>query len=712
MRIVELELSGFRGFSTTIKFDLDADTVLVIAQNGQGKTSIFDAILWGLSGSVSRLGTEDSKLLSLYSTSGEMYVRLTLRDTDGSLIHLTRSFDGKQQRLMFEINKETYREVGATAKLLEALWPAALTTDDPNLSLSLALTRGVYLQQDLVRHFIESQTEQDRFTAISDLLGTGQITALQVQLDNARSAWSRVTNDLLDEARLKRNRILSLESQIAKVSGFSASEGPIDIQWENWIRHVGALGVELGQLASFDSSDAPLAIDSILKQLQVKRNSAERSKTLAMQLMTDLKAHSEPFLPDENESNKTMSDLQMELETARSVLQETQESAAEERRNQVIRRQSFEELKSLAELALRHLGTKCPVCDQDYDKEATTLRLQRLAESSQSSREPIAQTAIHELAARVERLERTIAAAQAEQSRFSNIRLTHLAWLSDRDRRLRELGIDPTKVAAPTDEVEGILKMLSEDCENLRKAQDQGEALALNIARSSEAARKAEIDKELLAAQSEMGTFDEMLRSRQRTSELATEILDALRESSTEFVDAELKRIEPLLQRIYARIDPHPAFRSVKFLTSFVHRRGRLSMSILDPPAQVSSGSPELVLSSSQINALAISVFLALNIGISRLPLQVAMLDDPLQSLDDINLLGVIDLLRRVKNTRQLLVSTHDARFGDLLARKLRPISAKDRTQVIEIGGWTRQGPSMFAQGEIERDPKPLKIAV
>ncbi len=57
---------------------------------------------------------------------------------------------------------------------------------------------------------------------------------------------------------------------------------------------------------------------------------------------------------------------------------------------------------------------------------------------------------------------------------------------------------------------------------------------------------------------------------------------------------------------------------------------------------------PSLVLSSSQLNVLAVSTFLALNLAIDSLPLQVVALDDPLQSLDTVNLLGLADLLRRV----------------------------------------------------------------
>jgi len=56
MRLVRLEVSGFRGFPFPREFDLDADAVILVANNGIGKTSMLDAILWGLTGSIPRLG--------------------------------------------------------------------------------------------------------------------------------------------------------------------------------------------------------------------------------------------------------------------------------------------------------------------------------------------------------------------------------------------------------------------------------------------------------------------------------------------------------------------------------------------------------------------------------------------------------------------------------------------------------------------------------
>ncbi len=117
----------------------------------------------------------------------------------------------------------------------------------------------------------------------------------------------------------------------------------------------------------------------------------------------------------------------------------------------------------------------------------------------------------------------------------------------------------------------------------------------------------------------------------------------------------------------------------------------------------------EDLLSSSQMNALAVSIFLSLNLGVSSLPLSTAMLDDPLQSLDDVNLLGLIDLLRRLTFRRQLIVSTHDSRFGQLLQRKLRPVAEGQRTRVIELEGWGRNGPQLRSY-DVDDDIRGMRI--
>ncbi len=64
MRITRLSVSGFRGFPGPQSFDLDADAIVIVGVNGQGKTSLFDAVLWGLTGAIPRLGADAQLVLS------------------------------------------------------------------------------------------------------------------------------------------------------------------------------------------------------------------------------------------------------------------------------------------------------------------------------------------------------------------------------------------------------------------------------------------------------------------------------------------------------------------------------------------------------------------------------------------------------------------------------------------------------------------------
>jgi DNA repair exonuclease SbcCD ATPase subunit len=709
MRLAELEIAGFRAFSRAEKFSLDADAVLIVAPNGQGKTSLFDAIFWGLAGTVPRLGGNDKGLLSLYSQTGEMHVRLAIKDAGGQLFHITRSSDGTQQRVTLERAGETFKDTAATARILEQLWPAALMATDPGASFSAAITRSVYLQQDLVRQFLESE-QGDRFNLISDLVGTGRLTELQLQLDTSRSAWSRATNDRLSDSKSLRDRILALEAQVEKLGTSRSNESFSPSEWQTWWHQVGPSEFQSGDVPDWQSYDATLVLDSALKQLQARKNSLERAKVLTEQLIADAEKNANVVLPDRKALTEKLSAIQREVDQDRALLKEAQQAAAAERRRQVARAQESEELKALAQLALRHLGDHCPVCEQAYDKTKTANRLKKLAEVTMDevARSP---QQIRRVAEKAEEHERALIEAEASLKRADLVERNHATWLSDCDRRARELGVDPGASSGLLVQLRKLLAQFAERSSLLQRAQDDGERMALQLARSAESARKNEAEKELSVARQMLHNFEVEQESRQKTWDLATRILEELREAATEFVESELKRIEPLLQRIYSRIDPHPSLRLVKFLTSFTYRRGRLLMSILDPEAEVSSDSPETVLSSSQLNALAVSVFLALNLGVTRLPLQAAMLDDPLQSLDDINLLGVIDLLRRTKDARQLIVSTHDSRFGDLMIRKLRSVKQDQTTRVIELDGWAREGP-IVEQRDGAGDLHPLKIAI
>lgn len=87
--------------------------------------------------------------------------------------------------------------------------------------------------------------------------------------------------------------------------------------------------------------------------------------------------------------------------------------------------------------------------------------------------------------------------------------------------------------------------------------------------------------------------------------------------------------------------------------------------------------SPILYFSAAQTNILSLSVFLASALHAKDdegNPVNVIMIDDPIQSMDSINILSTIDLLRSIclQFDKQVIISTHDENFFKLLQRKIQ----------------------------------------
>ena len=189
MRLLSLELSSFRGFPQRHLFDLDADAVIVVGANGHGKTSLFDGILWALCGRIPRLHDDDARLVSMYSETGQARVKLRLKDSaTGDQFTVIRSFDGKEERVTLETPERLYQGPSAEGRLIDLIWPDAASASDPREALASVLTRSVYLQQDLIRHFVEAASDQERFAAVSELVGAGRVSELQASLERAKKA--------------------------------------------------------------------------------------------------------------------------------------------------------------------------------------------------------------------------------------------------------------------------------------------------------------------------------------------------------------------------------------------------------------------------------------------------------------------------------------------------------------------------------------------
>lgn len=694
MRLTSLEIEGFRAFAEPVAFDLDANAVILVAANGQGKTSFFDAVMWGLAGAVPRIGDTPDLIVSRYGSGGQARVRIGLVDS-GDRLHVTRTFDGVRSRLLLEINGEEVPEAVAEARFAERLWPQADSGMDGISGRIRALERGVYLQQDRLRDFLEADTDAERFSAISELVGVGRITELHAALDRSKRAWSQEVNELgrqVEQLGSEERRLLKFIERLGDADDHTAG---LDRTWSEWWARAQGLGLA-EPTPRIDSPSAHDALDSAVRFLHaIHRRELRRLGVVEEALNFWRKEPSEAAgSPTLQSLHQDSGQLILQIEEVGRDLEAARRTAAERRAGLVKEAERDRELSSLATLALRHLGMHCPVCEQSIDEEAVAQHLRELLATSTGEEESAMEDgAISILVERRQDLEAQKAGLDRlieERSRADRTRQSHLQEIRE---ELHDLGTEGPSDSISASQLSFIVSEIDKRVAELDSVRASGEALALDLARRSESATHRRVMAELEGIRSKLHHEAAELRSRERTGAMGARVLESLRDAEWRAVDRQILRLTPLLRRIYGRMDPHPFFRDVALVTRSHYGKGRIDASVGDPTGSVVGQDPTIVLSSSQVNVLALAIFLSFNLGLQALPLDTALLDDPVQSLDDINVLGLTDLLRRAKDQRQIVVSTHDPQLGSLLARKLRPTRPSDRTILINLSGWRREGP-------------------
>ncbi|HEU4962623.1 MAG TPA: SMC family ATPase [Bacilli bacterium] len=166
------------------------------------------------------------------------------------------------------------------------------------------------------------------------------------------------------------------------------------------------------------------------------------------------------------------------------------------------------------------------------------------------------------------------------------------------------------------------------------------------------------------------------------------------------------------IQEIFARLNSHPIYRTLDFSRDL--RYGSNSLTF-----QVEEGvNPSFIFSSAQVNSIALSFFLAMALQQQWSPWRLIAMDDPVQSMDDLNVAALVDLLRVLSDPeqqgRQIVISTHDPQFYSMMRRKFRYRTIG----VIEYEGYGEDGPTLRRyeneKGEVHYvrrlEPQPMPV--
>lgn len=695
MRLKSITIEGFRAFSRQATINLDADVILLQGPNGVGKTSLLDAILWALAGAITRFG-ERGTPISAYAREGRARVELIMSGDEGDIV-LTRATDGTaDDYLRLRVNGREYEQAAATQELCNLLTPHLKERIDARDALNQVLTRGVYLQQDLVRQFVEEDSAADRFALVSEVIGAGAVLELQAALEKSRRAWATsITSFRRDELDPLKVRLSQIDDHLARLADGNTvpSDEARQASTTLFQRAVTLLGES--QFGPDATPTTPARLDRFLKTLDAERNRAERDLAITRNLREQI-----PELRISEDSDDTGDKLRQDeislvdqLSTADEAIKTEQARLVAERQVQIAAADRAQRVATMAKLALQDLGEHCPVCQQSHDVAHTIVHLNSLIEAASEVSQPTTADRLGPLTDKRADIQKSLDIVRENLRRKENDLRELETRRSIVATRLSDLGIDDTRDVATKLRERG--EAIEATLETLTSVLSDGERLSLQVLRLSEQRQRDELTAERAQITARIEEANKRITNEEATRALAGEIIDSLRDASLTVTKKQITQIAPLFQRIYSRIDPHPTFRVTEIVAGMERGRGKLEVGISDPDAFAQARDAGPLLSSSQMNSFAVSLFLAMNLALPSLRLEVTILDDPLQSLDSINLLGLVDILRRFRAHRQIIVSTHEERLVGLLQRKLRPVRPNERMVTMIFESWNRDGPAM-----------------
>lgn len=693
-----LDIEYFRCFNTAVSIPLDASAVVVSGANGRGKTSLFDAIQWLILGRIERLQElryrKEEYIVNRYAPPGSkarVIAKLRL-DSSDNLTTVIRTGDSNDSILEIQQNGETIFGESAQVWIRKKLGKSELDEE----SFHREFLNAGLLQQDVVRMFLSS-SPADRHQVLAGMLGISTIIDFISKLDESAKLINGWVNDLKADQKQIQDSVTRVEQQITEGRARIETAPELRGTVTKFKTTTGEYGLEF-LLAPY-SENLETNIDSLLSRLRECRQ-------LVTKLLERAEATSAHLQQKPSESLRELQErilnLERQIESERSALQNYESTEA--RSFEILRdiRAMADNLRQLAVNALPLLTEQCPVCEQQIDKDKVRKRLESVA--SEMPELLKAEQDYKQIQDSIQKQKRTLSQLEDEY-RSSRSAMTAIEeWQIHLDSLYGELttvkhGLENIGFMIPvTDltEVNDWLPQLKNWTTEYSNKLSTLETLAESVAAAQSVARESaqiqRLTQELEHLQNQKADKSKILDKATRVLTKRRLIVETAKEREINVVEEIFNELEPVVQDLFSRLAPHPTFRQLTFSHEVYYRKGSSIPKAIDPLWNLEVN-PNIIFSSSQANVAAICYFLALAFSSSTTDFGFVLLDDPLQSMDDVNVLGFSDLCRFLRREKQLIIATHEERLSSLLVRKLISREEPLHTLELDFRSWDSSGP-------------------
>jgi DNA repair exonuclease SbcCD ATPase subunit len=695
---------GFRGFPRKFNFDLDVPVVLAVGPNGTGKSSLVCAIEWCLFGAdvetESHTGIPERKSWeSRNRSASQCLVEMELSGNGETLVvHRSAPRSGKPD-FWFRVGSSPPVHEGGKLKALlggleiEDFFTAIHLHQESLRGLLLAEPRD--RKQDFYRLLglasLLNQTKAIADAKLESLLEgvdeefekfeaalQGKVQGRQADIQRARQ---ECVSEGLTEPELSRDGL----SKVWKVLGgevrqFCTAYSIKDCHFPDELPEKNPIQVAKQQLQKLRAS-CPVLEDrgQVLARINTLEGLRESYRNAETEL-GEAKAEIKKLPPDERDSSK----LKQEIEKLGEDLEKQKKKRSEVSAKAAV---LGEALEYFEEMGMKGRA-KCPVCEQEVSS-VEGLR--------QHYEKEIEQGIIPQLDKRIKDLQAKLRKAKEAKEKIEKLQ-------EDVGRKDQLLSAQRSKIAkvldrelSPKDDpvalLSGELKQLNSKKEKLENQVEKAEESLAGIDKQIERIAKV---LELIRYQDDLASLSATRNTEvyRRTEQARLEIEEFVRAVETlsrsltctleEEAEKRLGAVRDTIAQTFERLTGRSDF-------------PRLTVSPDTKFAAQVEGSAGVadalsVLNQADTNCAALSIFLALAVAPSTdHKLGFLILDDPNQSLDEAHTQRLVEILSKISESRQLLMSTIDEALCDELQQR-----ATKKKAIYRFNKWDAQkGPSI-----------------
>jgi chromosome segregation protein len=640
MKLTFVHVCGFRGYRKPVRIEFADSFTIIDGRNGVGKSTVFDAVEFALTGTISKYldaksGRESVADYLWWAGDGselsERFVEVGFCDGEESVTIRRTPFDAKGidpgAFLSRLIDPEFAPKLG-----IEQLCRSTIIRDEHIARLSLDLKEGERFA--LLRDAIGAVDAEDWIGRGQALVAAAasRVKLLTAEAEQASQGLAQAVRQI-DQARAALPATSLLSQAAARLQTSLRSTASPDKLPDIARRRIAELTSQFDTLSKLAQRFAP--IEGLRKSL-----------------------------PELDERVENVSE---QVNSARLKLDECIAAAAIEPVSTALSEQA-RQLEALVNIG-RNLGLldgHCPLCESAIDHD----QLHRGLVAALASARQLDAQAVEQAGKERARDAATSALAASEQTyrRLVAERNAAKVQIDDFEGQLAVFSLSGASLV----DIERRLSAL--DAERQAIANDLRLIDTISLDR---AIARATVDQD--NAKERIARAETRLGRARLAETRAKALYDAARRSAAETLDQRLDRVLPLMSELYKRLRPHPVWSDIEYsVRGDVQRFLKLQVG--------GDVNPQFVFSSGQRRATGLAFLLSVNLSITWSRWRSILLDDPVQHVDDFRTVHLAEVLAHLCGSgRQIICAVEDSALADLMCRRL-PTSERAPGKRVTLG--------------------------